>query len=100
MKIIIFVLLLVILGLIYSLGLIPKTPIFYEKRFNEFYLGLLSSTSCEDVLFWLDYQEDPGFVKYIQNNDVHIQKKYPRDLLAQHINPMNCVDKFGNNVVF
>lgn len=100
MKIIIFVLLLVILGLIYFLGFIPKTPIFYEKRFNEFYLGLLSATSCDDVLFWLDYQEDPGFVNYIQNNDIYIQKKYPRDLLAQHVNPMNCVDKYGNKVVF
>jgi hypothetical protein len=100
MKIIIFVLLLVILGLIYCLGLIPKTPLFYEKRFNEFYLGLLSATSCDDVLFWLDYQEDPGFVKYIQNNDIYIQKKYPRDLLANHVNPMNCIDKYGNKVVF
>ena len=100
MKIIIFVLLIVILGLIYFLGIIPKTPLFYEKRFNDFYLGLLSATSCDEVLFWLDYQEDPGFVQYIQNNDIWIQKKYPRHLLAEHVNKMNCVDKYGNKVAF
>ena len=100
MKIIIFVLLIVILGLIYFLGLIPKTPTFYEKRFNDFYLGLLSASSCDEVLYWLDYQEDPGFVQHIQNNDIFIQKKYPRHLLAQHINPMNCVDRNGNKVNF
>lgn len=100
MKVIIFVLLLLILGLIYFLGLIPKTPAYYEKRFNEFYLGLLSASSCDEVLFWLDYQEDPGFVQYIQNNDIWIQKKYPKHLLAQHINPMNCSDRYGNVVAF
>lgn len=100
MKVVIFVLLLVILGLIYFLGLIPKTPAFYEKKFNDFYLGLLSATSCDEVLFWLDYQEDPGFVDYIQKNDIWIQKRYPRHLLAEHVNPMNCIDKYGNPVVF
>ncbi len=100
MKIVIFVLLFVILGLIYFLGLIPKTPTYYEKRFNEFYLGLLSSLSCDEVLFWLDYQKDPGFIQYIQNNDIFIQRKYPRHLLAEHINPMNCVDRDGNPVIF
>lgn len=100
MKIIILILLFVILGLIYFLGLIPKTPMFYEKRFNDFYLGLLSAKSCDDVLFWLDYQEDPGFVNYIQNNDIWIQQKYPRHLLAQHVNKMNCIDKYNNPVIF
>ncbi len=100
MKFIIFVLLILILGLIYFLGLIPKTPAYYEKKFNDFYLGLLSSTTCDEVLFWLDYQEDLGFVQYIQNNDIFIQKKYPKHLLAQHINPMKCTDKYGNFVLF
>lgn len=99
-NIIILILLLIVLGLIYLIGLIPKTPPYYEKRFNDFYLGLLSASTCNDVLFWLDYQEDPGFVKYIQANDIWIQQKYPRHLLAEHINKMNCVDKFGNNVLF
>jgi len=100
MKIVIFVLLLVILGLIYFLGLIPKTPIYYETRFNEFYLGLLSAKTCDEILFWLDYQQDPGFVQYIQNNDILIQRKYPQHLLADHVNPMNCVDRNGNPVSF
>jgi hypothetical protein len=100
MKIVIFALLIVILILIYFLGLIPKTPMYYEKRFNEFYMGLLSASSCDEVLFWLNYQTDPGFVQYIQNNEIFIQRKYPRHLLAEHINPMNCVDLNGNLVNF
>lgn len=100
MKILIFVLLIVILVLIYFMGFIPKTPTYYEKRFNDFYLGLLSARTCEEILFWLDYQEDPGFINYVQQNDLWIQKKYPRSLLAENVNKMNCTDKYGNPVSF
>lgn len=100
MKILVIILSIIILVLLYFMGIIPKTPPFYEKRFNEFYLGLLSSSSCNQVLYWLDYQDDPGFVNYIQYNDALIQKKYPRHLLAQHVNKMNCVDRQGNPVIF
>ncbi len=100
MKVVIFILLFIICGLIYILGFIPKTTPYYEKKFNEFYLGLLSASSCDEVLFWINYQEDPNFIQYIRNNDLWIQKKYPKQLLAQHINPMNCTDKYGNVVVF
>lgn len=99
-KVLIFVLFFIILGLIYFLGLIPKTPTFYEKRFNDFYLGLLSANSCDEILFWLDYQEDPGFINYVQQNDLWIQKKYPRHLLAENVNKYDCIDKYGNKVLF
>lgn len=100
MKAVIFVLLCVILGLIYFIGLVPKTVPFYEKKFNDFYLGLLSATTNDEVLFWLDYQEDLGFVNYIQNNEFWIQKRYPRHLLSDYINPKKFLDKYGNPVIF
>lgn len=101
---VILILILLIVGIIvassYYLGLIPNTNTYYEKRFNDYYLSLLSSTDCNMVRNIVESNQDDGFINYISNNTNYIEQKYPRDLLKLKINPLNCTYSDGTPIEF
>lgn len=99
---IILLILLIIISLasLYLLGLIPNTEPFFDKKFNNYFLSLLNSNTCEEVREIIENNQDTAFINYIAQNAEKIESIYPRDLLKNKINPMNCNYSDGNPIEF
>lgn len=88
------------IAIAYILGKIPYTDPHMEKRFEQYYLGILNASTCGEIKKIISTYYDEYFIDYVKRNFEKIVKQYPQELLANKVNPMNCVDDTGEAILF
>jgi len=92
--------LIILCALSYIHGYIPWTRPYYYAKFQEYYLQVMRSRSCSELM-QAQQQMTDDLIQFILSNHEELDDVFPKTPLQDHVHQMRCVDEeSGTPLVF